>query len=356
MRLWFVPALCAGVASCVLLCAEDALAAPADCASSPTLEEFVGCLRSYMPTNTSGGFVSPSRAEVSAYRSVVRAMMRGECDFDPPAVLASLVDVRTFSDDESNREYCVLFETSDKNGDGRFDRGFGAFVVDPSAEREICHESPHPIADANTEIQAVSLFKWTASRSYLVAGAHRDTSTIPTSCMGDPASDVAHDMGNMFFVTNEVLREVYGQDTWWAIQWHGMSANTCPTSDVHLTHGIDTPPTHAAMITKLQSAMLDRHPSWRMTLAGSNKCDLDATDNVEGRLLNGVPRANVCALEPPSFSGRFLHIEQDPGFRDASDWIDAVEATFVATGHADPRTGLRKTPSPSMWTSTTSPP
>jgi hypothetical protein len=53
-------------------------------------------------------------------------------------------------------------------------------------------------------------------------------------------------------------------------------------------------------------------------------------------LLNGVPAANVCGTAASSYSGRFLHIEQDPGFRTPSDWVQAVEDTWPTGPPAPP--------------------
>jgi hypothetical protein len=330
MRACFAPALGVGMASFVLFSSLSAEAGPADCILESTLESLVTCLRDYMPGRGSGGFVRPNLTERAAYRDLVASMMAGHCDFDPPAVLAPLVELRTFFDVESGRDYCVLYETADAGGDGMVDRGFGTFIVDPAAEREISHQAPHPIADAGTDVQAVTLFKGTHSRSYLVAGAHRDALASGAACTGGDAtpSDVAHDARNMFYAANEALVAHYGSDDWTAIQWHGMAAGTCARSDVHMTHGLGLAPSSGEGIVVLRRNVLARHPAWKITLAGSNRCPLDATENVEGRLLNDVPTTSVCASAAASSTGRFFHIEQDPGFRAAEDWIDAIEATF----------------------------
>jgi cellulose 1,4-beta-cellobiosidase len=59
-------------------------------------------------------------------------------------------------------------------------------------------------------------------------------------------------------------------------------------------------------------------------------------------LLNGVAASNVCGTAPSGYSGRFIHNEQDPGFRDPADWAPAVAATWpVSTpGPPAPPTGL----------------
>jgi Fibronectin type III domain len=55
---------------------------------------------------------------------------------------------------------------------------------------------------------------------------------------------------------------------------------------------------------------------------------LNATDNTQGRLINGVPAGDVCGTPASSYNGRFIHIEQDPNFRNPCDWINPVRDTF----------------------------
>jgi len=328
MRASLAPALVAGMGSTVLF-SSFAHASPADCADEPTLEAIVTCIRGFMPGNGSGIFAPPNPTEKAALAGVMQSMLGGACDFTLPTAVSAYMRVQTVTDIETGRDYCLLFEARDANADGAVDRGLGALLVDPLAERELSHQAPHPIADAGTDVEAVSIFKWTYSRSYLLAGAHRDAATSGAACTGDHArSDVAHDPGNFFYAANEVLLGHYGGNVWWAIQWHGMAASTCSSSDVHLTNGRDASPGNGSGIAVLRRNVLALHPSWKITLSGNRKCDLDATENVEGRLLNNVASAGVCSADATSATGRFFHIEQDPGFRSAGDWIDAVDATF----------------------------
>jgi fibronectin type 3 domain-containing protein len=74
--------------------------------------------------------------------------------------------------------------------------------------------------------------------------------------------------------------------------------------------------------------MLGYHPTWEIFNPGTGACSLNATDNTQGRLLNGVAPGSVCGTAASGYSGTFLHVEQDPGFRTASDWIPAVQDTW----------------------------
>jgi len=228
-------------------------------------------------------------------------------------------------------EHDVLIEVLDANDDGRVDRGWGTVIVDPHALRELSHQAPHPIADSTTENQAVGVFKGSQSRSFIMAGAHRNANSTVSSCQGDcRVSDAAHNADTMLQATTQELLAFYGAGAWNLIQWHGMSAEACPDVDVYLSHGRDQTPANADQIVALQDQLRARHPTWRVEVPGSGVCDLNASDNVQGRLLNGIGSESVCGTAVSSYSGIFVHIEQAPGFRQARDWISAINESWPA--------------------------
>jgi hypothetical protein len=299
------------------------------CSSSATLESLAACIREHMPKAGSGGFVAPNETEQSDWRAVVNKMLRGSCDFKLPASLRGAMRVRTFTDSGNGRNYCVLMEVSDADGAGSVDRGWGTFIVNNDAIRELSHQAPHPISDSTTEIQAITIFKETDSRSYLMAGAHREANSANSACQSAfKESDVAHNTANMFHATNQELVRWYGAASWNAIQWHGMAANTCSNTEVFPSHGVDVQPVATDPILVLRGALLSLHPTWDVDTPGVDACSLNATDNTQGRLINGVPAGDVCGTPASSYNGRFIHIEQDPNFRNPCDWINPVRDTF----------------------------
>jgi len=69
--------------------------------------------------------------------------------------------------------------------------------------------------------------------------------------------------------------------------------------------------------------------SWVVVVPGDAlSCSLNGTDNVQGRLLNGVASGDLCTVAATGYTGRFIHIEQKFDFRNAADWISAILATF----------------------------
>ena len=304
-------------------------AATLTCGSATTLDALATCLRNQMPASGSNGFIAPTAAEQADWRAVVSQMLGGSCSFTLPASIAAAAEMRTFTDTGTGKSYCLLMETLDANNNGKVDRGWGAFMVNPTATLEISHQAPHPISDSTTENQAIGIFGGTNSRSYLVAGAHRLANSGSSSCQSSygPA-DAAHNVNNMFHATNLELMAFYGSTSWQAIQWHGMAADTCSGAEAYLSHGRTVAPAPGDKNLALKNSMLGYHPTWDVETPGTNACTLNATDNTQGRLLNGVPASSVCGTAAGSYTGTFLHIEQDPGFRTPSDWIPSVSEVW----------------------------
>jgi hypothetical protein len=286
-----------------------------------------------MPQSGSNGYVVPTPAQQADWRSVVRQMLNGSCDVDLPSGLDEVVQVRTFTDTGNGRTYCLLMEVRDRNRNNFVDNGFGTFIVFNGAVRELSHQAVHPIADSTTEIQAVTVFKNTDSRSYLMAGAHREANAARSTCRTSfPESDASHNINTIVQATNEELLAHYGGAPWFAIQWHGMAASTCPKTDVYLSHGRNAAPAPTDRNAVLRANLVALHSGWLVDLPvdppESGSCDLNATENAQGLLLNGVGAEGLCGPPAPSYTQRFLHIEQDPNFRNPADWVSAIVKTF----------------------------
>jgi hypothetical protein len=319
------------------------------CASSMTLESLVTCIRAQMPKSGSDGYVAPTPTQRADWRTVVNQMLQGSCDFAVPASLNGIVQVKTLTDTSNGRTYCLLMEVLDQNGNGVVDKGFGTFIVYNSATRQLSHQAVHPIADSTTESQAVTVFKDTDSRSYLMAGAHRNANATASTCIpSDPESDASHNSNTMVQATNEELLAYYGATSWFAIQWHGMEASRCPKTDVYLSHGRNVKPAPTDKITVLRANLLVRHRTWVADLPGSGLCDLNATENMQGRLLNGVAALCVCCTAASSYTQKFIHIEQDPNFRNPSDWIAPITDTFPVESAKHPG----EDSAPQVWRTT----
>lgn len=302
-----------------------------------------------MPKSGSNGYVAPTTEQRADWRSVVNQMLKGACGFTLPASLSANMQIRPFTDAGSGKAYCVLMEVLDADNNGRVDKGWGTFIVDSNATRQISHQAPHPIYDGDTARQAIGLFKTTNARSFLMCGAHRYANSGESACQSDygPA-DCAHDDTSMFTATNQELDSYYGAGSWTAIQWHGMAADSCGTVSAFMSQGFTTAPASSTKLHLLKQLIADDHDSWDVRDPGDGGCGLFATNNVQGRILNGVNDSDACSTAATAPVGdKFIHIEQKPGeVQLAASWTNAVvnawpveEATLAAAADGYVRDG-----------------
>jgi hypothetical protein len=310
------------------LLAGDVSAAEVPCLETSGVVELVACVRQHMRTS-GDGFVRPSEQQWHDLAGVMEQMLAGDTAPELPASLQGIMAARAFVDTGNGRTYGVLLEVADGDGDGLVDRGFGTFIVDPLAARELTIAIPHPIYDLDTRVQGITVFRATFARSFLMAGTHRNASGTTSACQPSyREADAAHNADLMFLAGTKALIGHYGARRWHQIQFHGLGSGPCPETDVYISHGEhhDAVPGDDIVLA-LRDQLVRDHPAWRVTLDGGG-CDYDGGSNVAGRLIGGVPLDLVCTIDPPTRIETFIHIEQKPGFRDATDWIPAIEATW----------------------------
>lgn len=125
-----------------LLSAHTASAATLTCSTATTLDALATCLKSQIPGNGSGEWVAATPTEQAAWRSAVSQMLGGACNFALPAAIATAAQIRTFTDSSTSKSYCLLMEVLDANNNGKVDRGWGAFMVNPDRSPK-CGERRH---------------------------------------------------------------------------------------------------------------------------------------------------------------------------------------------------------------------
>lgn len=323
-----------------------AAAATLTCPNSQTLESLVTCISTQMPQDNSNGYVAPTATQRADFRTVFGRMLAGNCDQALPASLAANMQLRRFQDAGNGRDYCVLMEITDADGNGYVDKGWGTFITYAGAAREVAHQAPHPklntstsgsLGDAYTESEAIRVFKQTDSRSFGMCGARRSANTNAASCQSSyRSSDCAHTTNNLLHASTEQLLAHYGTQDFTVIQWHAMASGTC-NETAYMSHGYATAPSSSAKVTALRNKARLELPGWVIsTRSDTSRCDLNATDNTQGRLLNGVAAGSVCGTSASSsgFRNRFIHVEQDapdlgkdvPGV--SSAWARAVVAAL----------------------------
>lgn len=311
-----------------------------------SLDELVECISEHMPALGSEGYVLPSASVQNDWRTLVQDLVAiddiGDCEtITIPTSLGGIYEVFPFYDAYNGREYCVAMEVEDANDDQVVDRGWGTLIVNPTPERHLSIDIPHPIEDNNTDMEGIAIFKGVGAHTFVMAGANRYANAQASSCQsGEVVSDVAHSIDNLFFPTVVEIDQHYSSAAieHTAIQFHGMTSSGCPNVGIYITHGSEDAPQTSDSIVALKNALLAVKPSWGVvgtqTVANPGQsgatCGKNGTDNVEGRYLNTGDESLVCGSDVDIYNGRFIHVEQDPGeYRDPLIWIEALEHAFA---------------------------
>jgi hypothetical protein len=112
-----------------------------------------------------------------------------------------------------------------------------------------------------------------------------------------------------------------------------MAADTCGGVSAYLSQGFRTAPAPSTRLSLLKQLITDDQPTWDVRAPGDGGCYLNATDNVQGRLLHSVAYRNACSTAARTpVRDKFIHIEQKPGtYQEASNWSQAVRDAWCVT-------------------------
>jgi hypothetical protein len=321
-------------------------------ANAYSLDELVGCISEHMPQADSEGYVLPPAFVQSDWRTLVNDLVTindiSECDtITVPASLLGIYEVFPFYDHFDGREYCVAMEVQNANHDVDLfvDRGWGTLIVNPTPDRYLSIDIPHPLEDNDTNIEGIAIFKGVGAHTFVMAGSNRNANSQASSCQsGEDESDVAHSIDNLFFPTVVAIDQHYTSAAveHTSLQFHGMTSSGCPDVGIYITHGSEDAPQAGDSIVTLKNALLTANPAWGdagiQTVANPGQagatCSKNGTDNVEGRYLNTGNESLACGSDVDVYNGRFIHIEQDPdskqvGYRSPTIWIAALEDAFA---------------------------
>ncbi|KAJ7259791.1 hypothetical protein C8J57DRAFT_491371 [Mycena rebaudengoi] len=350
--------------------------------SIATFEDLVACFDTYtVPdghyTGDTYNAAQPNPQQLAGWTELVSSLVSVDGNCTSVVVPASLSDIYSVSlfADPTGPEYCVASEST--TVDGFYAKGWGLVVV-PSTRaavlRTIHLSAPHPAFDLFTPEQAGALFKSTGAKSLLVAGRSRNAFREPTDCIIPTSNstvyfktDPAHDVEQPFFSAAKTMREWQlanggcPPQSCAFIQMHGKAASTCPTDTMFLSTGLGmsystrifTP--HSPMnlgnsttsvawyrdsvdrpIKRLKKELMSAFPMWNISLPSDSSCSLTATENVFGRLINGIAEVGVCALGSNArlATGQFIHIEQAAISRQPeayASWTTAILAAFASS-------------------------
>ncbi len=326
--------------------------------NASTLEEVWSDLKVLVPNRGSNGYIQPEPIIVQDFERIVLDMMmighKGcfrrlesqqneknahgcpeDCPLDhdsdrrsPPSSCDS-IDLRslkgkyrigTFMEGDNGRSYCILATTSIL-----YPWGNVIVDLDASSSKNLSFDCPHPKFDAETGEQGIRLLKGTQARSWIVAGSHRmSNNNIQVTCQPHHYfSDAAHSVNNCFLAAVAAVKFYYESvvhQDYTSVQLHGMAKSSCGSIDTFFSHGsCDRSKKGEEKIDILQR-IATVHPldKGKHAVAGSDDCNLCGSTNIEGRLINGVPRNDLCDTVAKSTNGKFIQIEQKREYRQES--------------------------------------
>lgn len=312
------------------------------------LEDLVNCVTSYMPAANSNAYITPTVTIRNEWRTVVADMLSinniSDCSaVTLPTLLAGIYAVFPFTDAYTGHDYCVALEVADANDNGVVDRGWGTFIVNPTPDRFLSIDIPHPIEDSRTNEEGIQIFQGVGAHTFIMAGSNRYANSAESPCQsGESISDVAHCVDNLFFPTVVEIDAFHTTNSTahTAIQFHGMAdgpGSGCPDVNIYITHGSEDAPQTTDNIVYLRDNLRTLQPTWAVAVPGETGlfCGKNGSDNVEGRYLNSGDEAAACGPDLTSYTGKFIHIEQHPdssltAYRSPAIWIEALKNTFPA--------------------------
>ncbi len=272
---FIVPVVVWAVVMAIVMAMLWSVLAPPPMAQAPTggvqtvqdgLTEVIDAWTDRLPGAGSGGYRTPSAEEAAALATAFRTIEEG--DLPGAAAIAGPLGyvVTRLQDTTTGRRFVVLSEPLD--GSRGPTRGWGLFVLSPSAPSGTIVEVPHPVADRATEDLGTALFLAVHARALLIAGAHRDAGA-------GGAADVAHRRDSVFEAIHRAASASGGP----VVQIHGFDAETHRSSgDAVVSSGTATP---GADVRQLAEAL--EMGGLRVCVYDGRRCaGLGGTTNVQG--------------------------------------------------------------------------
>jgi len=285
------------------------------------------------------GFVVPSAAEQDQFRIAFDKLLQNDLSAAQEGFDGLHLDLIEFHDTGGSTFYLV------RENPGFPLRGWGLYVVNPSASRVVAIEAPHPLFDFSTEDEAAQVFLSLNARALLIAGTHRCANLTEASNCSGPVnqcgattpriSDAAHATEQVFQTAHAAVMD--SDPLLAAISLHGFS-QAAGEPDAYVSDGTtDTGGSDAlsnALTSQLQTltGQADAALSCNDGSSGASS-HLCGTLNVQGRYAN--QSVDACTASATASSNRFLHIEQSMDLRDTAtgtlspdDLIAALKKLF----------------------------
>ncbi len=291
--------------------------------------------RLVFPIRDSNRYCLPTPEGLEVWRQAVDAILGGDLtaaadwlrDFAPCSPYLPSYKVVRYMDTATQRLFHILLEADDDLNPTTA-TGWGTYFFDPSPQRELSIQIPHPRADQFTERQGFDAFSQLSVRSLLLAGTHRCASTSQSPCTGPTptcgfvrASDPPHGattdprVTNAFQTVHQAISAFMPRTIY--IQIHGNS--TCGADLLLSNTDSDFTIAPGGNVERLQASLdaivITPPPDPPLSLRACSSqpepaCDLCGTNNMQGRWTNGSTD-NACRDPARALPAEaFIHIEQ----------------------------------------------
>ncbi len=277
-------------------------------------------------------FIAADAMRRSAWEGVLALALNEQWEDAFSAANAIGYEVVEFLDTVSSETFHILRERFVPGEVGFTGMGTFVFYSGSGVRENLVLEIPHPIHDSNTIDEGSLALPQVRPRVLMIAGTHRNNHTTATTCDGTfegggayRISDVSHHPDNFFHTAHVWLSGNLANML--TIQFHGfccpgMAPYASLTDDAVVSNGVELAP-DAEDFTQVWRTRIDaqNHLAGGIDLTtaavfGDDASDLGATNNLQGRVTNGVAPGMACNTAATLASGRFIHIEQDPDVRD----------------------------------------
>lgn len=282
-----------------------------------TLIEFVSDVVAKMPGRDSHSFVSPKPEQLTEWRELVKTFAAQ----DWPSLATHLSEMPNyqmlvFNDQKTQTAYSILAERDPMS------LGWGTYIQNPQATRNLSIHVNHPLFDRNTWKIGTSLFQESAAHYLFLAGTHRYANGSGNLV----ESDMARNQQSPFQAAYESIAQK--DDLTLSIHGFTKSAEHSPeinASDVVLSAGA---PEVSSVVTQLAKSLRD-HGLISGVYDGGQSCrDLSGRVNPQGQYSN--------ATYGP---GHFVHVEIEKKYRSTDDMLQILVAGLKSgldAGFADP--------------------
>jgi len=293
-----------------------------------TLRKFVtDSVRKRITGNGSNKYKTPTATEANRWESLIGLLTAKNWNGADNYIQSYFPSYQLLRYRESGSTLCyVLYEkdTSSVNF-----KGWGSYYFNPNliGTRPICVEVPHPFDDLYTEYEGPEMFEATDARFMMIAGTRRNSRTTDSPC-DHPAnspykiSDVAHSTETPYHIAHRVI--IGDHPSVYTIALHGNADADC--KNYYITNGRDTTPSQ--FLKDLKTSIVSHGASSPgVCLYGDCNCDLNGTQDAQGRHINGV--SDQCGTYATgNGSNYFIHIEQSGAVRGVSQGQGQQNQTY----------------------------